>query len=210
MISYTITACNEDKELEKLLNLLQVYLKDGDEIVIQLDRDKATTEVRTVVHNHSTRFPDTTVVTEYPLNGDFATFKNHIQNFCNQRWIFNIDADEVPSENLLHGIHEILKMNEEVEVFILPRWNTVDGITDEHITKWGWRVDELGRINWPDWQMRIWRNTPSIHWVNKVHEVLTGFTNYSFLPSESEYCIYHPKTIDRQEKQNELYSQIGA
>jgi hypothetical protein len=114
----------------------------------------------------------------------------------------------MPSPDLLMNIHNILAENSEIEVFVLPRWNTVAGITDEHVAKWGWRVDEHGRINWPDWQMRIWRNTPSIHWINKVHEILTGFERYTLMPDQEEFCIYHPKTIDKQEKQNELYSMI--
>ena len=38
--------------------------------------------------------------------------------------------------------------------------------------------------------------------------MLIGFKEYSFLPQEEEYCFYHPKTIDKQEKQNEFYSKI--
>jgi len=45
-------------------------------------------------------------------------------------------------------------------------------------------------------------------WKNKVHEVLVGFKEHTFFPSEEEYCFYHPKTIDRQEKQNEFYNTI--
>lgn len=203
MISYTITVCNEHEELERLIQTLTKYAQDGDEIVVQTDKYNTTDAVREVINRHSNL-----IVTEHPLNGDFATFKNHIQNFCNQPWIFNLDADEMPSPDLLMNIHNILAENSEIEVFVLPRWNTVAGITDEHVAKWGWRVDEHGRINWPDWQMRIWRNIPSIHWINKVHEVLTGFERYTLMPDQEEFCIYHPKTIDKQEKQNELYSTI--
>lgn len=203
MISYTITVCNEHEELERLIQTLTKYAQDGDEIVVQTDKYNTTDAVREVINRHSNL-----IVTEHPLNGDFATFKNHIQNFCNQPWIFNLDADEMPSPDLLMNIHNILAENSEIEVFVLPRWNTVAGITDEHVAKWGWRVDEHGRINWPDWQMRIWRNTPSIHWINKVHEILTGFERYTLMPDQEEFCIYHPKTIDKQEKQNELYSMI--
>lgn len=206
MISYTITVCNEHEELDKLIQTLSKHTRPGDEIVIQTDKYNTTDEVRAVLEKHS--HLQNLVITEHPLNGDFAAFKNHIQNFCTQPWIFNIDADELPSEELLINVRNILSLNEEVEVFLLPRWNTVEGITDEHIAKWGWRVDDLGRINWPDWQMRIWRNVPSIHWQNKVHEVLTGFTKYTFMPEQEEFCIYHPKTIERQERQNDLYSKI--
>lgn len=206
MISYAITVCNEHEELDRLMAKLVKYMRPDDEIVIQTDKYNTTDDVRDVLAKYSGI--ENLVLTEHPLNGDFATFKNHIQNFCKQPWIFNIDADELPSDELLINVGDILSTNEEVEVFLLPRWNTVDGITEEHILKWGWRVDDLGRINWPDWQMRIWRNNPSIQWQHKVHEVLVGFTKYTLMPEDEDFCIYHPKTIDRQEKQNELYSKI--
>jgi hypothetical protein len=40
----------------------------------------------------------------------------------------------------------------------VPRVNTVKGITQEHIQKWGWIVDNQGRVNWPDLQWRIYAN----------------------------------------------------
>jgi hypothetical protein len=30
----------------------------------------------------------------------------------------------------------------------------------------------------------------------------------STLPSEEEYCLHHPKTIDKQEKQNSYYDTL--
>ena len=34
-----------------------------------------------------------------------------------------------------------------VDLIYLPRVNTVEGLTDEHIQKWRWNVDEKGRVN---------------------------------------------------------------
>ena len=56
--------------------------------------------------------------------------------------------------------------------------------------------------------MRIYRNTPDIKWINKVHEVLKGFVIHGNLPSEEEWALYHPKTIERQEKQNNYYNTL--
>ena len=44
--------------------------------------------------------------------------------------------------------------------------------------------------------------------MNKVHERITGYDTFSNFPMEEEWCIYHPKQIDRQEKQNEFYETI--
>ena len=43
---------------------------------------------------------------------------------------------------------------------------------------------------------------------NKVHEILTGHKTESQLPANKEFCIYHLKNIERQEKQNEFYNTI--
>ena len=49
MISYTITACNEEKELLNLLESLTPHITDDDQLVIQLDIERVTQEVREVV-----------------------------------------------------------------------------------------------------------------------------------------------------------------
>jgi len=208
MISYTITVCDEYVELEKLLNYLRTSLKDGDEIVLQMDSTKVTESVRGVAILYKSRIPSMKVI-EHPLNSDFASFKNNLKDHCSNKWIFNIDADEIPSRFLTENIHHILEANNDLDVLIVPRWNVVEGITESHITKWRWRFDELGRINWPDWQMRIYKNKEEIRWKNKVHEVLDGFDKYAMLPEDKDYCIFHNKSIQRQEKQNDFYDTIG-
>ena len=47
-----------------------------------------------------------------------------------------------------------------------------------------------------------------IKWKNKVHEVLEGHKTYATLPPMEDFAIYHPKKIDRQEKQNEYYNTL--
>ena len=97
-------------------------------------------------------------------------------------------------------------MNPSVDLIFVPRINTVQGLKDEHIQKWGWRVNDKGWVNFPDYQTRILQNSPKINWGSKVHEVLLGHDNFSAFPAEEEYCLIHPKTIDRQERQNNLYN----
>ena len=80
--------------------------------------------------------------------------------------------------------------------------------TDTHIAKWGWRVSEDGWVNFPDWQMRVYRNDDNIYWVKPVHEQLKGYTKFANLPAEEKYALYHAKDIGRQEKQNQFYDTI--
>ena len=99
-------------------------------------------------------------------------------------------------------------MNGDVDVMLVPRVNTVEGLTQDHIAKWKWSVNEKGWVNWPDYQWRLYRNSPNIKWVNKVHERLQGFKQYATLPMEEGFALYHPKEIERQEKQNEYYDTL--
>lgn len=207
MISYTTSAFNEDKELDKLLNILSKKISEEDEVVVQLDSEKVTDEVRKVCSIYQEKIPFLKVI-EFPLNNDFSSFKNNLINHCSKPWIFNIDADEIPTDFLISNLHEVIKSNSDVEMFWVPRWNVVEGITEEHIKRWGWRYDEWGRINWPDWQTRIYKNKKEIVWKNKVHERLTGFETYGFLPEEKDWCLFHNKTIERQETQNSYYNTL--
>jgi hypothetical protein len=198
--SYAITACNEHEELERLLLLLDLHIQEEDEIVVQLDTS-ATDEVRKVLENFAIK------VIEFPLNNDFASFKNNLSIHCDRDYIFQIDADEFPKVELMLNLPSILENNPDTDVFLVPRINTVEGLTPEHIQKWGWRV-ENDRVNFPDYQWRIWKNNGNITWKNKVHEVLQGYNSLTDFPPIDELCLIHPKTIDRQEKQNNYYNTL--
>ena len=69
-------------------------------------------------------------------------------------------------------------------------------------------MNDKGWVNFPDYQWRIWKNNKKINWINKVHERLDGFNEYTTLPPSEEYCLFHPKDIKRQEKQNQFYSTL--
>lgn len=199
-ISYAITACNEHVELERLLTQLIAHIDKNDEIIVQLDTT-ATNEVRELVD----RFKSITT-TEFPLNKDFATFKNNIKKYCSKDYIVYIDADEYLNEDLIRHLPIILEINPDVDLYYIPRWNTVEGLTHEHVHKWGWILEDNGRVNWPDLQSRICKNKPELKWVGKVHERLQGYKTVSRLPEQ--FYLIHPKTIERQEKQNNFYNII--
>ena len=202
-ISYAIPVCNEHVELEKLLSFLHKYIDENDEIVVQCDQGNTTHEVYKVLGD----FPTVKII-EFPLKGDFASFKNNLKNNCEKDWIFQIDADELPHESLILNLKELLKLNTNTEMLLVPRVNTVKGLTQEHINKWRWNINEKGWVNWPDYQTRIIQNSPKIQWVSKVHEIVTGFSTKAFLPTEEEWCLYHPKHILRQEAQNNFYDTL--
>jgi hypothetical protein len=209
-ISYAIPVCTEHIEIEKLLSFLIQHIDEEDEIVVQCDQGNTTPEVYKVLGKFKAPvgLKDPLKIIEFPLKGDFASFKNNLKNNCKKEWIFQIDADELPHEFLIKNIKELLKLNPTVELFLVPRVNTVKDITQEHINKWHWKVNEKGWVNWPDYQTRIIQNSPKIQWTSKVHEVITGFSTNSLLPREEEWCLYHPKHIDKQEIQNKFYDTL--
>ena len=203
-ISYGITVCNEHQELQNLLEYLVKLIDAEDEIVVVYDQNRVTQEVLDVLeeYNHeSISFP-------FDFQQNFLENKNFMNSKCSGDYIFQIDADEIPEQNLVLGLKTILEHN-DVDLLITPRKNLVEGLTQEHIQKWRWNVNEKGWVNWPDAQKRIYRNNPNIKWTgHQVHGMVNGFKTYATLPFEEEWSIIHNKTIDKQEYQNKRYSKI--
>ena len=209
-ISYAIPVCNEHIELENLLSFLIRYIDENDEIVVQCDKGNTTPEVYRVLDSFKAPvgLKDPLEIIEFPLKGHFSNFKNNLKEHCSGDWIFQIDADELPHESLIINLKELLKLNTNTEMLLVPRVNTVEGITQEHINKWSWNVNEKGWVNWPDYQTRIIQNSPKIKWQNKVHEQIVGITTKGVLPMEEEWSLYHPKNIGKQEAQNNFYNSL--
>jgi hypothetical protein len=206
-VTYAITVCNEIEEITRLVNFLHPRIQSDDEILIQYDEDGVTKEVQDYLSIVNTLHQNINVI-GFPLNNDFASFKNNLKAHAKGIFIFQIDADEIPHEYLIANMHEFLEANKDVDLFFVPRVNTVEGLTPEHIQKWGWRVNEEGWVNWPDVQTRIYRRTSEIEWEGKVHERIKGYNTLTILPQEEIYSLYHPKDIKRQEKQNEYYETL--
>jgi hypothetical protein len=205
-ISYAITVCNEFLEIQKLVTFLLQTKRTEDEIVILYDQGNGDKGIEEYLRSKSVNgaFNWHSGIFE----GHFSDWKNKLTSLCNGDYIFNIDADEMPTENLINSLPYILEINPEVDIFLVPRVNTVKGLTQEHIRQWRWNVNEKGWVNFPDYQWRVYKNVSNIKWKNKVHEVLEGFKTSTLLPAEEEYCLYHPKTIDRQVKQNNYYDTL--
>jgi hypothetical protein len=203
-ISYAITVCDEFVEIQRLVNFLVANKRAQDEIVVLVDlsKNKPTSELLGYLHKLS--YNDKITLVEDIFNNHFADWKNRLTRACTGDYIFQIDADEMVSTYVLDMVPEVLQHN-SVDVIKVPRINTVDGITPEHIETWKWGVNEHGWINFPDYQWRIYKNNGEIKWVNKVHERLEGYKTMSYLPTEMEWCLIHNKTIKKQERQNKLY-----
>ncbi len=205
-ISYSILTHNETDSLSDLIEFLVNNKDEEDEIVILDDyseNEKTKEILDSMCSIYEIKFE------QRHLLKDYASQKNHLKNMCSGDYIFNLDADELPNKFLIKNIKAVLEANPSIDLYWVPRVNTVEGLTQSHVEAWGWQVSDQGWVNWPDYQGRIWKNRPNIMWKNKVHEVLTGYTEHTYLPASEEYCFYHPKDIKRQEKQNKFYEDIN-
>ena len=200
-VSYGITVHNEQKELERLLSKLLVGIDDEDEVIICVDGNHEG--VKDVIKLYSI---DSRVIHyDRKLDGNFADHKNSVIEKSSGDYIFHIDADEYPHEVLLQQLKKILEIN-EVDLIWIPRVNTIDGMKEEHIKRWGWRVTENKWVNYPDYQARVFRNDKDIRWTRPLHEHIVGCKTYAHLPPHEELSLYHPKTIEKQEQQNLFYN----
>ena len=201
-ISFAITVCNELEEIKKLVPFLLENKGVQDEIVILYDDKNGNQEVLDFLLPFN-KLPNVQTWKGLDWDNNFADWKNKLNDYCTGDYIFQLDADEMISVDFIKSLSEIVEMNPEVDVYYLPRVNTVDGLTEEHIKKWGWRVNDKGWVNYPDAQGRIYKKGMS--WYGKVHERILGGQKFSSLPTDDDdYCIQHHKTIERQEKQNKF------
>jgi glycosyltransferase involved in cell wall biosynthesis len=205
-LSYAITACNEHEEIIRLVTQLLNYKEENSEIVVLLDTPKSSPEMIEYLELQANA--DKITVIESEFNGDFAQWKNFLNSNCKGEWIFQLDADEYLEPDLIINLEELLNANEDKDLVVVPRINTVECLTPQHIQKWGWNVNENGWVNFPDVQTRIYKNKNSISWQGKVHERIVGFESYTAFPLDEVYCIKHPKTIERQERQNDYYDTL--
>ncbi len=203
-ISYGITVHNESSELNTLLEILVNKTDSEDEIIIVQDGDDK--EVGEVISKWMNETLDWKGIYWHTrkLDGNFSDQKNYVIEQCTGDYIFHIDADEYPHDTLLAQLKQILEIN-DVDMLWIPRVNTVEGFTDEDVKKWGWRISEQGWVNYPDYQSRVFRNRDDIRWRRPLHEYINGCDTYSHLPPHESLSLYHPKTKEKQEQQNQFY-----
>jgi hypothetical protein len=205
MISFAITVCNELEEIKRLVPFILEHKRIEDEIVILYDEKNGNSKILDFLLPYN-KLPNVQTWRSFDFSNNFADWKNLLNSYCRGEFVFQLDADEMISSHLIENIYSIIDLNKNVDLYFVPRINTVQGLTDEHIQKWGWKTNEKGWVNFPDFQGRIYRK--SMTWYGKVHEKIIGGQKFTSLPLDDEYCIQHHKTIERQEKQNNLYNNI--
>lgn len=200
-ISYAICVCNEDREVNSLINFLLKVKGEEDEINILLDSNKATPEVRDVLKSYD----DKIVVNEREFDGKFSDHRNYHATKCNGDYIFAIDADEMPQEALITNIKTF-----EGDIMYVPRINICPGYTADWITDYKFNLNEMGWVNWPDYQGRYYKNNGEIKWSNDLHEKLEGPNpdKVAMLEAKPLIALWHIKTVERQDRQRAYYESL--
>jgi len=203
-ISYAIPVKDEFIEIQRLLTFLLENKDKEDEIVVLWDSKNGDRQVETYLRKMNV---EKSLFRWYPyeFDGHFANMKNHLTSLCEGDWIVQLDADEMVTKLFLEYVKKSIELNPEMHLFLIPRINTVEGLTQEHIQKWRWNVNENGWVNFPDYQQRVYKNDGVVKWQNKVHEKITGHSFFGMFPNIPEICIHHHKDIARQERQNNYY-----
>ena len=128
-ISYAIPVCNELEEIQRLLGFLMENKRDQDEIIVLYDTNNGTADVETVL-DHYLQLNNYSLY-KSPFNRNFAEWKNLLSSYCTGDYIFQIDADEMLLIEGLSLIPQIIEGNPTIEVYRVPRINTVKGLTQE-------------------------------------------------------------------------------
>ena len=198
-ISYAICVCNEHSELNSLLSFLSRVADNEDEINILVDSGKVTDEVRAVLKKFEKRI----VVNERKFCGNFSKHRNYHITKCKGEYIFVLDADEIPQEALVKNIR-----NFDSDILYVPRMNIIPGYTEEWCKRMKFSVNEVGWINWPDYQGRYFRNNGKILWSLGLHERLIGSDKVAQLQAIPQLALWHVKSVEKQDKQDAFYSNL--
>ena len=122
-ISFLITCKNEGLQLRELYQLISNYI-NGNEIIIL---DDYSTEFETLKLeeeiNEISKTNNNVSWHKHALNNNYSEHKNYGKSLCRGKYIFQIDADEMPSKILLDSLNDLLEANNDVDLFWIPRIN---------------------------------------------------------------------------------------
>ncbi len=174
LITYIILLKDEIEQVKSLVTHILNYKHSADSILILAEQDSTPSAFFDFYDDPQIR------IEPYTFSGDFAEMRNYATDLCDSAWVFHIDADEVPNENLVEGIHThietIQKEHSEVEVMRVPRINHITGLTEEIIEKYSMDANLTPEhwFHWPDFQPRIHRTTSNIKWIFPIHETIAA------------------------------------
>ncbi len=141
-ISYLVTCKNTGVELQSLLERLYKYGQNNECVILDDYSDNPTTLkiLDDVSKNNFFK------ILKHKLDRNYSEHKNYGKSLCRGEYIFQIDDDELPTETLLENLKELIELNNDIDLFWIPRINDFKGVTDESAKKWGWRLSKIPEL----------------------------------------------------------------
>jgi len=205
-LTYAVEVCTESRELEALLHFLVRVRDQGDEIHVLVDSSKVPFEVERVLKQFEAHIS----TDRRWFDGDFSAHRNFHITKCTGEYIFMIDADEIPQEHLIKGIKGAIEAT-GAELVYVPRMNLCPGYTDEWARGHKFTINEVGWINWPDMQGRIFKRDPDrIRWAKTLHEKVEGSAKTIGLEANPKNGLWHIKTVIKQDDQGRYYDSLAS
>jgi len=194
-ISYAITVCNESKDLYSLISFLKKVKDPCDEVNILVDSLHVTASVHRVLEH----FRDDIIVNERDFCGDFTKHRNFHLEKCSGDYIFVVDPDEMPQEKLVKGLKKMIDES-GADLISIPRINIHPGALEHWLRECKFKTNEVGWINWPDYQCRIFKNAPGcIYYSRELHENVVGAEKSVVLQADPSVALWHIKSVDKQD-----------
>lgn len=198
--SFCLCTHNEGKDyITKCLDNITKALENEDEIIV-VD-DYSNYETLETIKRYNIQF------FQHALNKNFAKQKNFLLSKCNKDYIFLFDADEYIDFSKILEIKSIVKKFLNYDAWYIPRKNILLNTDEKTIKEMNWNIQN-GLFNYPDYQLRIFKNNKNIHFEGKLHEQVVGYNNSNKLPTDLDFDIIHVKTQERQLKQHFFYESI--
>ncbi len=116
-ISFAITVCNEIDEIKRLVPFLLEKKRIEDEIVVLFDEKNGNPEILDFLLPFNI-LPNVQTWRGFGFEGNFAEWKNKLNEYCRGDYIYQLDADEMISEYMVKNLHEILKLNPNVDLVV--------------------------------------------------------------------------------------------
>jgi len=193
-ITYSIQVCNESRELYSLLNFLIKVIDKHDNIHVVVDSLHKTDKVDKVIDH----FKDKISVFERPFDTFYKNTSYH-HSIATGDYIFGIDADEMPQEDLIKIIKTVITETGS-EIVWVPRINIHPGITQEFLYSCGqFKMNKAGWINWPDYQGRVYKNCDHIKWTDEIHTKIKGSDKVQGIAANPLLSLWHIKSMEKQE-----------
>lgn len=168
--------------------------------ILQLDADELPTDqlMTSLLHviAYADSDPDIDAVAIPRVNRVIGLTRDHVKQWGWQIQPTNAIVGHSPLNSANPSVQQYVELYKElgINAFVGPEYTLfVDSVL----------------VNYPDFQVRLYRNRPDIRWEGKVHEKLTTTKIAAMNHELSQGCyLLHDKWIDRQERQNAFYDTL--